>query len=234
MRKKQLLIIVIILAAVIIAGAVYYWQLNKDVEPTEEISYQDLIVFEVKNDDLPQARQEEYFERFLRIRELINQNPDIFDLWLDLGGVHKLIGNYELAEKTWLYACQIRPKNSPAFANLGDLYANFIKDIQRSEQAYLVAIENSEGEFVNTVYSRSLFELYFYYFEDYQRTEEFLFERLEKYPDEAEIYKLLSFFYSRSNQIDKAIEAYEKLIELDPGNIEAKNELAELKAKQRI
>lgn len=233
MKKSQISIIVIILVLLVVtAGAIYYFSVRKETELHKEFNHRDLIVFEVKDTNLPQSRQEEYFQRFLKIREVLRKYPDAFDTWLELGGLHKLIGNYEMAEKTWIYAGEIRPQNSPSFANLGDLYTNFLKDYPKAEAAFLVAIENSEGEAFNINYTRQLFELYFYHLEDNQKSEKFLLERLAKYPDDSELISLLAFLYSRTDQVEKAVEYYEKLLVLDPNNEAARRELEQLKGSQ--
>jgi len=215
MKKVHFLILAIVLAVLVYASALFYFKVQKENQ-IEVFNYQDLVVFELKKDDLPQWKQDEYFERFLRVRDIISQNADSFDALQELGSLHKALGNLAMAEKAWIYTGQIRPKNSPSFSSLGDLYANFLAEPEKAEAAYKTAIANSEGEPYNAGYSRQLFELYFYHFEDYPKTEEFLKERLEKYPDNLDYLSLLAYLYVKIDRRSEAIKLYERFLEIDP------------------
>jgi tetratricopeptide (TPR) repeat protein len=80
-----------------------------------------------------------------KIKELsaaLKKNPDLFNLWMDLGSYRKAIGDYEAARDIWEYASAIRPKNSISFGNLGSLYALYLRDYEKAEFNFLKAIEN--------------------------------------------------------------------------------------------
>ncbi|MBU1164161.1 hypothetical protein KKA15_01190 [Patescibacteria group bacterium] len=228
MNKKNTIIISVIII-IIVAGALFFLKVNKENVNESAYDYSELIVFEVKNQDLNQYEQDKAFNDFLVVREKLNSNPDFFDGWLELGTIHRKIGNYELAEKTWIYAGQLRPKNSPSFNNLGNLYANYIVDYDRSIANYLIAIENSEQDVFHPLYARSLWEIYFYHLKDYDKAEEFMKGRLEKHAENTEYLSLLAYVYVTTDRSEEAYDLYGKILEIDPSDEEVKRAYNALK-----
>jgi tetratricopeptide (TPR) repeat protein len=68
-------------------------------------------------------------------------NPAQSDKWLQLAVYYKAAGDYALAEQVWLYLTKAAPTNYIAFADLGDLYNNFIVNYPKAETNYLEAIK---------------------------------------------------------------------------------------------
>jgi len=229
--KKLQAIVFLVLIAVIIGGSIYYFNIKDSNDTQEEYDYNELFVFEIKDDTIPDIKKDEFFERFLSFRQILTDDPDNFNIWVALGSLYKVISDYEMAENTWLYASTLRPNNSLTYANLGDLYTNFLKDKEKAEENLLIALKHSEGEAVNVNYSRQLFELYYYYFEDNQKTESYLLSRIEKYPDEPEFYSLIAFFYRKTDQVEKAIANYEKVLQYLPDDESVIVEIENLKKK---
>jgi len=229
--KKLQVIVFIALIAVIIGGSIYYFNIRDSKDTEEEFDYHELFVFEIKDETIPDIKKDEFFERFLNFRQILSADPDNFNIWVALGSLYKVISDYEMAEQVWLYATELRPNNSLTYANLGDLYTNFLKDKEKAEENLLIAMKNSEGEAVNVNYSRQLFELYYYHYEDNEKTESYLLQRIEKYPDEVEFYSLLAYFYRLTDQNEKAIANYEKVLEFIPDDESVKIEIEKLKKK---
>ncbi|HVZ75668.1 MAG TPA: hypothetical protein VG934_00090 [Candidatus Paceibacterota bacterium] len=67
-------------------------------------------------------------------------DPSNSRLWLQLAANYKVAGDYHAAESIWIYLTKVIPRNYVAFADLGDLYQNFLKDYPKAEQNYLAAI----------------------------------------------------------------------------------------------
>jgi tetratricopeptide (TPR) repeat protein len=59
--------------------------------------------------------------------------------WINLGALRKINNDYRGAEAAWIYVTKLYPSNSTAYANLGDLYMNFLHDYTRAETNYLLA-----------------------------------------------------------------------------------------------
>ena len=62
---------------------------------------------------------------------------------IDLGTADKGKDDYAGAEAAWIQATQIAPNNYVAFANLGDLYMNFLHDYAKADANYQAAIKDA-------------------------------------------------------------------------------------------
>lgn len=80
-----------------------------------------------------------------------------FNAWISIGTMNLMSGNYATAESVWQYASQQWPTNQVSHNNLGDLYANYLKDYPKAEKEWLAAITNKGDD--PTPY-RNLFTLY--------------------------------------------------------------------------
>jgi hypothetical protein len=77
------------------------------------------------------------------LRDIVRDDPNQFNSWLDLGLQYKAIEDYEGAKGAWEYASLIRPKNDISFLNLGNLYGYHLRDVKKAEKNYLMSIENN-------------------------------------------------------------------------------------------
>lgn len=187
--------------------------------------------FQVKNKDL-QAEAIPLFEaRFNETKEKLLKDPDDFDSWLYLGALKKGVGDYEGARDIWIYAAKIRPKSSSPFANLADLYANFLNEPQKAEEAIKKAIEN-DPEYSD--YYIKLAEIYRYKMPGQEALyEQVMLEAINKFPNDSNLVSNLALYYRQTDQIEKGIQMYKKLLALQPQNEMAKQDLAELEAKKQ-
>lgn len=80
-----------------------------------------------------------------------------FESWITLGTLYKMSGDYKNAAIMWEYVSAIYPQNITSFANLGDLYTNFLKDYPKAAAAYTQEIKNSP---TNLDAYKSLFQIY--------------------------------------------------------------------------
>ena len=75
------------------------------------------------------------------VAEKIGKSPDDMALWINLGTLRKEAEDYSGAIVAWNYAAsRLADKNPIPYANLGDLYANFLHDKAKAETNYLKAI----------------------------------------------------------------------------------------------
>jgi tetratricopeptide (TPR) repeat protein len=71
----------------------------------------------------------------------LKANPDRLDLWLKLGLYRKMAGDYAGAAEAWNYVANSQSNISyVAYGNLGNLYADFLKDYPKAEASYKAAI----------------------------------------------------------------------------------------------
>jgi hypothetical protein len=62
--------------------------------------------------------------------------------WLQLGNERKIVGDYQGATEAWEYAGWLRPALAVPFLNLANLYHFYIKDYQKAERYYHLALRN--------------------------------------------------------------------------------------------
>jgi len=76
-----------------------------------------------------------------RILGMLKQDSNLFNEWSDLGLIMKSIDDYVWARDSWEYAAALRPNDSLAFTNLGNLYGYYLKEPVKAEKNYLKSIE---------------------------------------------------------------------------------------------
>jgi tetratricopeptide (TPR) repeat protein len=121
--------------------------------------------------------------------------------WIDLGIYRKIAGDYEGAIEAWEYAGAIRPENSISFHDLGDLYANYLHQPEKSEENFLQSIHNSPE---NIQAYLALSDLYAFSFtEKAHLADDILFEGLLKAPkDLSLLFKLADYYVLQDNTKD--------------------------------
>jgi Tfp pilus assembly protein PilF len=80
-----------------------------------------------------------------------------FTAWIQLGYDRQATGDYAGAARDLEYVSALYPTNGISFANLGDLYMNYLHDYPKAESSYLTEIKNDPGK---TNSYRALFQLY--------------------------------------------------------------------------
>jgi hypothetical protein len=70
--------------------------------------------------------------------------PTHLDLWLELGTVYKIAGQYDAAIAAWTYITKAATPSTAyvAWGNLGDLYLNFTHDYAKAAVAYQQALKD--------------------------------------------------------------------------------------------
>ena len=87
--------------------------------------------------------------------DALKKNPNLFEQWMQLGLLRFILKDYEGAAQVWEYAGK---NNVPgAYENLGNLYANNIKDPAKAELNYKKALSSDP---TNPGYYRVLAEFY--------------------------------------------------------------------------
>jgi len=229
MSKK--IFVVIFVALLILGGGFFAYEkgyFTKSPEPkTSQLSFDKLLNFEIKDTTLSPENIQKFQANFQTLKQNLQNNPDDFNSWVTLGILKKDVNDYEGARDVWIYAGQIRPQSSPPFANLADLYANFLNEPLMAEENIKKAIENDPSDYNFYV---TLAEIYRYKIPGKEALyEQTLLDALNKFPDEVNIISLLASYYRQTNQTQKAIRFYEKLVKLNPDNITAKQDLEELR-----
>jgi len=192
MRKIILVIFILLFAA----GVGYYIYrdfvrhrvANIPVEPTpgvgknqqlEQIEHPNLDRPFTIPDNFPEDAKKIAIENIEKLSTELKKNPNIFDNWLVLGIYRKMLGDYEGAKECWEYAAAIDPQSPTPFNNLGDLYANYLKDNKKAEENFLKAIENGPEQIY--IY-RSVYDFYRYVMKDDAKAKQILEQGIKANP----------------------------------------------------
>lgn len=228
MSKKSIIIAISLFILLALVGGILgyrYYRQSLVLTPDKL-----LVSFKITNQSLTPEVVQLFQQRFTETKDRLKGNPDSFSDWLYLGVLKKGVGDYEGARDVWIYAGQIRPQSSTPFANLADLYAYFLNDPQKAEANINKAIVNGPNDY-NLYLAKA--DIYRYKFPGKELLyESTMLEAIQKFPDNPNLIAPLAAYYRDTNQTDKAIEWYEKLLKLVPDNQAAKDDLAELKAKK--
>ncbi len=237
-NKKTWQIIILLL---IVLGVAYYFfngfylkSRQKQASKTPQTALDRLFEFKVARQDLSQKQIEKYKKEFDKDVDLILANKDHFDFEAvnDIGRVKKILHDYEGARDAWEFLSLKRPKNSLSFFNLGNLYAEDLKDNQKAEENYLKCLKNSKGESGNEQYYRAVVNFYTYYYPTKKKQiEKILLNGLsqQEYKNNQNLLSLLATYYQNNGQPKKALEYWQKILKLDPGNTAVMEEIEKLK-----
>jgi len=193
--KRILLGLTILFFAV---GVGYYiWHdLNKKNQLEQEEQLQQLEQPKLPNldrpvnitADLPEDAQKIAREKIEKLSKELKQNSTLVENWLVLGIYRKMIGDLEGAKECWEYAGFLAPQSSTPFNNLGDLYANYLKDSKKAEENFLIAIKNGPDQIY--IY-RSFYEFYRYVLKDNTKAKQILEQGIAANPNTSQDLKIL-------------------------------------------
>jgi len=234
MLKKSQFINILVVVIVIVAGFFIFKQFNQPAEPIAPKTV-DLTPLKqslatrptVGEVELPQAKIDQYLSQYDAALEQVKKvNFDTLQGVNQIAQIKKSLGDYDGAIKAWQYANAIRPKNSLSFSNLASLYQYDLHEFDKAETQYQISIANDPGD-ISTI--RNFYELYFYDLKDNSKAESLLLDSIKKNPDNADLLSLTGRFYADTGDNAKAIEYYQKHLELSPGNTAARKEIERLR-----
>jgi len=213
-----------VVALVIVVGAIGYYAWTQSVQPGDEPSSGFKVMTNLSEEQVSKYRQE-----YNEVMDALAQKPDDFDSLLRLGMIKKYIGDYRGAEQVWVKVGELQPKNSTSFGNLADLYANFLKEYDKAEIAYQVAIKNSTGEPLNMLYYRNYYDFARLYLKDGEKAEQIVLKAVADNPKSQDVYVLAGQLYRDNGDKAKALQYFQKALALDPTDELLKQEIERLK-----
>lgn len=227
----------ILLVIILLGGAIFFVYKQITRKPsTDDFGYeamkQSLIApAKVMAKDLTEEQTQKFLGKLKEAQDaLVQNNFDNLQAANAVGQYKKVLGDIEGAITAWEYANLIRPKNSLSFSNLAALYHYDLKLYDKAEQNYLISIANDPDD-INTI--RNFFELYYYSLKNNAKAEGLLLRSIEQNPQAPDLYSLLAGFYAETGNPQKAIEYYEKHLELNPGNAAARQVMERLKREAK-
>lgn len=186
--------------------------------------------------EIPPEIVEKYREGFNEIIKTIEEHPDSFGAWFNMGSIKSVFGDYQGAEEAWLYATQISPLQARSLMNLGDLYWNKLKNYEKAEWAYISAIERHDISVDPIALYRELASLYrFSYIEKKEFAISILEQGLEvSTENNSELLALAGMWAWEDGQFEKAASFYERYLVLNPDQSEAKKDLERIRKREPL
>ena len=126
-------------------------------------------------------------EKIKLLQTTLKNNPANLSAWIDLGIYQKQAGDYEGAILSWKYAGKLSPTDYVSRANLGNLYAYFLKDNAQAEIYYKDAI--SKGSTQVYLYTQ-LAEVYRDVFNNLDKARAIVAQGLSKVPNDPNLLQM--------------------------------------------
>lgn len=101
-------------------------------------SYKTPLTFSAGFDATEKAQDQ---SQFAAVQSALATNPTNYSAWLELGVLREGTGDYPGAAADWKYVTEIYPSDPTAFADLGDLYANYLYEPAQGITYYKEAIK---------------------------------------------------------------------------------------------
>jgi len=221
-NKKKILVILLLIASVLIALGIFSYLKNKKTPNNENVF------------SLPEGAvlTEEQQIKFEEANTALKINPNDAEALIKIAQLKYYFNDLEGAKTIYLKVSELRPDDILVLNNLADIYDQ-LKDYDNEEKILLKLIETNPG-WINGF--RALKNLYaFHMKEKYPQMESILLKGIESnkvvYGEApVDFYSMLAVVYQDTGNNEKAIEYYEKVLDLDPENEGAKMELEKLKS----
>ena len=195
-------------------------------EPAGQLETPDLDRPIVVTADLTPENRKKYTEGIQAISRQLKNDRDSLDGWMILGLYRRKIGDYEGAAEAWEFLTKIHQGDARAFANLGSLYSQELKDYAKAEAWYRKSIE-ADAQAIGSYLA--LAEFYQYFTREPQKVVDTYLLGLRRNPSNLSMLFQLAYFYREQGEREKAIEYFTELLTQDPANANAKQMLEELK-----
>ncbi len=104
----------------------------KTPDYTQPISFSGNLSADIRSQLTAQLQQ---------FQQQIKTNPLDLKAWLNLGTTYKIGGDYQHAIVAWNFITDTTPSVVAPYANLGDLYMNYVKDYPKAEVNFKKVIE---------------------------------------------------------------------------------------------
>ena len=223
--KENKEIVIAVFLVVVIAVAILGGGKIKDFFNRKPLEFSEEQLIQLMRDRSEEQRKI-FMDRIAAAKDLLAKNPNDTDALEIIGFLHDTLGDKETAQKYYKEVLRLNPESVPALNNLANIYRDR-EDFSGAEKLYLkiTAVEVS-----NIEAWRDLHDLYRYLYKSKEdQADDILLSGLEKNPDDPQILAMLATYYQDTDNKEKAIEYYERLVKVMPENEAAKNELKKLR-----
>ncbi|MBI5071365.1 tetratricopeptide repeat protein [Candidatus Falkowbacteria bacterium] len=216
---KKLKIILIVVVIILIAGGLFAWKTWSWQGKMGDLRNYVVSLFSGEKEELPADIQAAY--------DTLKNDPSDTSAYIKIAAWKKDNGKLEDAIKLYESALEVKPDDTLLLMNIAELYT---RNEQYAEAAgAYVKVMESDPKWLAAY--RSLADLYRYQMPERKIEIPSILKRGLEANSENELYFVgpLAIYYKDFGPEEEAIRWYERLIELDPENTTAKNELEELK-----
>jgi tetratricopeptide (TPR) repeat protein len=176
--------------AAVLGGGIYLYISKSEAPILAQVMQPSLSRPYIITAELPEDAKTILRSNVEKIVAELKENPEHFETWFELATHYKIAGDYKGAEEIWQYITVNAPANMHyvAWANLGDLYMNFIKDYPKAEEYYKKAIALKSDEI--SLYA-DMYRLYRYLYKtDTSAAADILAEGLRSNPGDKDLHTL--------------------------------------------
>ena len=206
------------------------------IEPADEVDpnifYKGQAINEPGNDkllkEISKSVLDTYTKELERLNDALKSNPLDIESWMRLGQIKKVFNNYEGARDAFEYVKYIIEPNALLNYNLANLYGFDLKD---SEKAIFYYEEALRLEPNNYNYVIGAIEFYRALNDKKSKVEELMQKAILLNSNDASLMAYIGRYYQDLGDKNKAIEYYEKALELSPGDAFIKSDIEKLKSE---
>lgn len=206
MAKKIVFLCVLVL--LLVGGGVYVWY----TEFFHPSSYDQNLNGDPFADvhipsGIDENTQKTYQEKIDQTKEAYKNDPNIWETWIAIGNLKRLLKNYEGAIAAYQRSMSIQPNNILGYTNIAHVYEENLQDYKKAVDYYRLAMNNRVTD--PDIYIE-LGNVLFYKLHQNAEAEKIYLEGLKKakmHPDI--LYQLIIFYKETGNR-----EKYEEYVRL--------------------
>lgn len=212
--------------ALIIAILLGGWYIGQGTEPREAITFE---LTAIKNktytgayppldhvvqisSSFPEDARRTLEEKIEETTVYLKRYPYDGNAWMELALRYHMAGDYQAAERVWLFMTELEPVSVTVLNNLGRLYHFEFKEFEKSEKYFLLALEKNPGR-TETYFE--LFDLYRYsYKKDTTAAVDILKKGKMNFPDDVNFPASLGTYYRDTGRVGLARSEFEEALNI--------------------
>ena len=165
--------------------------------------------------DYDEATRAVIQEKIDGIKKEYEEKPDIWEVWISIGGLKTLLKDYAGAIAAYRQSIVLYRENTLGYRGIAEVYNQNLKDYKKAEEYYKLALENNPGDV--EVYI-TLAVLQYYRLNDAKAAETTFITGLARAQNNEEIIVRLIRFYNTIGDKAKEKNTAKLLLQLHPDN----------------
>ncbi len=226
MQQQKLTLVVAGLLVVALGALGAWYALNQDAPQERDITYEltalkdgvyqgDVPVFSgpvAFSSTFPEELRVGLQEKIEEDLAYVRQYPYDGNRWMNLALRYHTAGDYQSAERIWLFLAELPPVSVTVLNNLGRLYHFELKEYEKAEQYFTKAIEENPDR-ADAYFE--LFDLYRYsYKKDTSAAVDIMKQGMERFPDDINFPAGLGVYYRDTGRPNQARVQFEKALSM--------------------